>query len=184
MAKSIIQWDREARLSEDSRYRYILRRLRSGILAKGSITFIMLNPSTADANVDDNTTRRCMSFTFREGKSKLSIINLFAGRATEPTDLWKMDDPIGDPENFLTWEGVLRFSKHKEDRFVAAWGGSPISIAKKKLYDAQVEKITDLICRQYRYELYCLGKTSNGSPRHPLYVADNQRLELWHPVIT
>jgi hypothetical protein len=66
---------RTAIISECGRYRYRLtREWGDGPL----LTFAMLNPSTANAEIDDPTIRRCMSFGRREGASGISVFNLFA----------------------------------------------------------------------------------------------------------
>ena len=62
------------------------------------VTFVMLNPSTADATHDDPTIRRCVGFAKREGFGCLVVVNLFNFRATKPKDLFQASDPIGaDP---------------------------------------------------------------------------------------
>jgi hypothetical protein len=76
---------RTAWLSEDGVYRWTLyRRLRPGQL----LTFIMLNPSTADATTDDPTIVKCLGFAARLGFSGIAVVNLYPYRATKPTDLW------------------------------------------------------------------------------------------------
>src|SRR5690349_51792 len=79
--------------SKDHRYRYLLWRT----LDKGSkyLAVIGLNPSTADASVNDPTNRRCIGFARDWGYSRLYVVNLFAFRATKPDVLRAAKDPIG-----------------------------------------------------------------------------------------
>ncbi|WP_239508926.1 DUF1643 domain-containing protein, partial [Stenotrophomonas maltophilia] len=49
-----------------------------------SCMFVMLNPSTADADLDDPTIRRCVGFAKALKFDQLSVVNLFAYRATKP----------------------------------------------------------------------------------------------------
>lgn len=48
--------------------------------------FIMLTPSTADADTDDPTIRRCIGFAKSSGFGGLYVGNLFAYRSTQPID--------------------------------------------------------------------------------------------------
>jgi hypothetical protein len=73
--------ERSARLSECGTWRYYLARHWA---PKGeALAFVMLNPSTADATVDDPTIRRCIGFARRDGYAGLVVVNLFALRSTE-----------------------------------------------------------------------------------------------------
>lgn len=73
--------EQNAVISACGRYRYLLtRQVRPG---SRTATFVMLNPSTADATSDDPTIRRCSGFARRLGCGKLVILNLFAVR--QPT---------------------------------------------------------------------------------------------------
>ena len=75
----------EAVISQDERHRYSLtRRWGDGPRV---CCWIMLNPSTADATTDDPTIRRCIGFTHDWGYDALTVVNLYAWRATDPADL-------------------------------------------------------------------------------------------------
>lgn len=158
---------RTARISDCGRFRYTLFR-RWGNKPKG-ITWIMLNPSTADSEVDDKTIIRCMKFTERFGYKAMVVVNLFAFRATNPKELLDAEDPVG-PEN-PKW---LRIAIHQAEIVVAAWG------ATKKPTENGVDFITNVI-REEGYKLMCLRMTKDGSPRHPLYVHGATTLRTWKP---
>jgi len=57
-------------------YRYSLWRVWHPKASR--VAFIMLNPSQADATVDDPTIRRCIGFAQRWGYGSLEAVNLFA----------------------------------------------------------------------------------------------------------
>src|ERR1700677_1476546 len=86
---------KNAMISPCEKYRYRLERFWG---PGHALPFVMLNPSTADANIDDPTIRRCMGFSRREGAGGIIVVNLFAYRATEPSDLPAGAERIG-PEN-------------------------------------------------------------------------------------
>lgn len=77
--------ERAAEFSGCGRYRYSLRRR----WADGGppACWIMLNPSTADAEKDAPTIRRCIGFSKAWGHNALVVVNLFALRSTDPTAL-------------------------------------------------------------------------------------------------
>lgn len=146
-----------ATLSSCGRYRYLLtRELDTG---DGTVCFVMLNPSTADAAVDDPTIRRCLGFTRRLGYARMVVVNLFAWRATDPADLWSAPDAVG-PRND---QEVLAAALDAE-LVVAAWG------ALDKAWEQRARDVRLLLARSGREHLACLGLTKSGHPRHPLYL--------------
>ena len=153
-----------AEISPCGLYRYTLtRKIDSPFRWVRPALFIMLNPSTADANQDDPTIRRCLSFAKREGCTHLTVVNLFALRATNPKELICHPDPIGPLNNIRIAEEI---EKHKFGLIVGAWGSHPFAKGR-----------ADLIKSKYGPFL-CLGKTKDGSPRHPLYVKGDACLNL------
>lgn len=81
-------------ISDCQQYRYALWRIWDE--TKPFVMFIMLNPSKADAETDDNTVRRCIGFAKSWGYGGIYICNLFAYRSTDPKVLLKVDNPFGD----------------------------------------------------------------------------------------
>ena len=130
------------------------------------MTWIMLNPSTADAFADDPTIRRCISFTRREGCGSLRVVNLFALRATDPRELRKHPDPVG-PSNDQT----IDVEASRGTFIAAAWGADATAIERGR------EVGRRLIAAGL--SLACLGVTSAGHPRHPLYVRSDAPLIPW-----
>jgi hypothetical protein len=153
---------KSAVISKCGEYRY---RLTRNWGPKPMLPFVMLNPSTADANVDDPTIRRCMGFAEREGAGGIIVSNLYAFRATSPDDMFNAIFPTG-PQN----ESYL-----SQLAFEAVGAGMPIVCAWGTLGD---ENASWAIClfREAGVRLVCLGKTKDGHPRHPLYVKANQPL--------
>lgn len=156
-------------LSDCRRYRYSLT--RSWAPERGRVCWIMLNPSTADADIDDPTIRRCIGFTESFGKGELVVVNLCAYRATQPRDLLEAIsegvDPVGCDNGLHMARAV-----HGAGLVVAAWG----SIQKSLLRWSQVvlkEMARDAI------QLWSLGYNGDGSPPHPLYVPKNRQLVKW-----
>lgn len=146
---------RGAFVSGDGQYRYrLMRKWGPG----PTCLFIMLNPSTADANMDDPTIRRCISFSRREGCGSLEVLNLFALRATSPRVLAVHPQPHGPHE-----AAVARTTIEMIDGpVVCAWGADPMA-------RGAFQYMLDLIRASGRVPM-CLGLTKSGAPRHPLYL--------------
>lgn len=146
----------DAGLSPDGTYRYWLSRTWS---EKPDVAWIMLNPSTADAAVDDATIRRCQGFARSWGYGGIIVVSLFALRATSPKALQAHPDPVG-PAN----DDVLRrvFETTASGIIVAAWG----THGKLRNRDA----VAVGIAGQQERSLHCLALTKHGKPQHPLYV--------------
>lgn len=103
-----------AEFSPCRRYRYGL--YRGWQLGTGFAMFVGLNPSTADETADDPTIRRCIAFARAWGYGALFMANLFAYRATNPTEMLAQADPVG-PEN----DATLARLAAQADVVVAAW---------------------------------------------------------------
>lgn len=115
--------------------------------------FIGLNPSTATAAADDPTIRRCVGFAKAWGFGSLVMANLFALRSTDPAALSRAADPIGPRNNW--W---LAFERARVKSIIAAWGAQ-----------GTLHSRSDQVVSRFG-EMYCLGLTRNGQPRHPLYL--------------
>jgi len=143
-------------------YRYLLWRYINEE-ASGTALFVMLNPSTADQNVDDATIRRCISFTRSWGLAQLEVVNLFGLRSTDPKALLISDDPVG-PRNFEYIEHAVQ----NASKIVLAWG------THGTLHNRDKDFLREF--NEYSDKFECLGKTMNGHPKHPLYIAAAQPL--------
>src|SRR5262249_54294569 len=88
--------ENNAVISDCGKYRYVLTR-QTGAEVR-SATFVMLNPSTADATLDDPTIRKCIGFAKNWRCGRLVVLNLFAFRATDPEVMKAEADAVG-PEN-------------------------------------------------------------------------------------
>jgi hypothetical protein len=117
--------------------------------------FIMLNPSTADARIDDNTIRRLIGFSRSWGLSGFVVTNLFAYRATQPADMKQAVDPVG-PEND---RHILEHAK-LASLVVVAWG------ANGTFLDRDKDVLWMLAANEI--EPHCISLTKDGHPSHPL----------------
>jgi len=153
----------------DGVYRYVLRREWDHPHHRAeALLWIMLNPSTADAVVDDPTIRRVRGFSERWGFGRCVVVNLFALRATSPRLLARHDSPIG-PDNDMH---ILR-NVEAHDAIVVAWGSAGGGAVAER-----ARRVVSMLCGKAPV---CLGTTLSGDPRHPLYVRGDQPLVSWCP---
>jgi hypothetical protein len=147
--------ERGATLSPCGRYRY--RLWRQWDASKPTVAFVMLNPSTADANQDDPTIRKCIGFAKRWDYGRVEVVNLFAWRATNPKELPKAAEPIG-PDNIAHIVGVCTDAR----MVVAAWGSDKFATRRAR----DVSRALD----DLGVKLHALKISGEGKPWHPLYV--------------
>ena len=135
-------------------YRYLLWREWNS--QSKTVSFIMLNPSRADAEINDPTITRCINFARSWGYGRLEVVNLFAYRTSKPFLLKQAAEPIGSDNDRYILEAVRR-----SDRVILAWGNHG-TWRKQDLYVLQLLKTYN--------HIYSLGITKRGCPRHPLYL--------------
>lgn len=153
-------------ISECGQYRYRLDRSWG---YGPRIVWMMLNPSTADAEQDDPTIRRVIRFSRDWGYDACTVLNVYAYRATKPADLFKAANKRG-PD----WLTHFEQATSGQVPLVAAWGvhagDEGRALARTLTNDARLGPVL------------CLGKTKGGHPRHPLYVrADTRPIPLSTP---
>lgn len=173
-----------AEISDDGRYRYILTRepdaptgpdeLFADPRPRGTCLFVMLNPSTADASIDDQTIRQCRTYTYREGCHRLVVVNLYAFRTPYPADLAtaaRAGVNIVGPDN----DRHIAAAAAEADVTVVAWGARPAGIS-ASTHDQRVDTVLAMLT-----DPQCLGTTKHGDPRHPSRLAHNIPIHPWSP---
>lgn len=148
-------------------YRYLLTRIWDPTVPPA--VFVMLNPSTADALEDDPTIRRLAGangFARRMGAGGLVVVNLFALCSTDPRVLRHHPDPVGRLNDVF-----IRQATDQATTVVAAWGAAGVE-------HGRGARVADTL-RRRSHVLRCLGQTSTGQPRHPLYLPGDAALEAY-----
>ena len=144
-------------------YRYLL--WREWDSSSRTLSFIMLNPSLADAEINDPTITRCINFAKTWGYGRLEVVNLFAYRTPHPKLLKQAIEPIGRDNDRYILESV-----EKSDRVILAWGNHGLW-RKQDIYTLELLK--------NHTHLYSLGITKRGSPRHLLYLRSTTKPQLF-----
>ena len=146
---------KDAGISALGQYRYYLTRIWDE--DKGKVLFIMLNPSTADAEKDDATTTRCINYAKRWGYGGIMIGNIYPFRAKRPKDLRKWIDTDKDAafETTVINQAYVGNMATCADLIVCAWGCN---------YKGGIPEWIDNLGRLHYLELCDDGVT----PKHPL----------------
>ena len=153
-----------ATFSRCERYRYHLwRRWGSGKI----ITYMMCNPSTADAFMVDPTVRKCIHFAKRDGYAGVDVLNIFALRSTDPRALI-CEDPVGpfNDDFIAAVKGVV----------CIAWGGVGSKVKGNK---GRPDYVVGLLSGKSDVELVCVGRNGDGTPRHPCYLSNDTQFVPW-----
>ncbi len=136
------------------------------------VAIIGVNPSTADAVVNDHTIRKDLGFGARHGWGRIIKGNKFAWRAKDIRALRGAPDPVG-PGNDEMLLAIMR----EADLVIAAWGPlSKLPSALRSRWRAVVS-----IAETARRPLHCFGTVSDGQPRHTLTLGYASPLVAWSP---
>jgi len=141
----------DAKLSSCRNYRFALWRTWDD--SKPFAMIIGLNPSTADEVEDDPTLTRCINLSKSWGYGGVCMTNLFAYRATTPSDMKSQSDPIG--ANNDVW--LAKLAKNA-GIVVAAWGNDGSFLNRSSV-------VTNMLPN-----LHYLKMNKSGEPAHPLYL--------------
>ena len=147
-------------LSACKAYRYSLSR---DICNTGGmvIAYIGINPSTADADIDDHTVRKWFGFAERNNAKRFIVGNAFALRSTDVKGLLDSEDPIGvDNDKYLS--KIIE----EADLLVPCWG------SRRKTPNALHQRFDDILSMlaSSGKPVMCLGTTKSGDPKHPLML--------------
>lgn len=156
--------EKGATLSTCRKYRFKLWRTWDS--TKPYALFIGLNPSTADETEDDPTINRCVNFSKAWGYGGVYMVNLFAYRATDPSDMFLAEDPIGAENDH--WIKILSATA---GIVIAAWGNNGRHLERST-------KVSKTIPN-----LHCLKINKSGEPAHPLYIHSDTKPTPYQPKI-
>ena len=145
-------------------YRYRLERVWAA--GAKSLLFVMLNPSTATEVQNDPTVERCERRARALGFGGFAVANIFAFRATDPRVMRAAADPVG-PEN----NAAILALAGAADRVLCAWGNHGALLGRGAAVAA--------LLRLQGADLFHLGLTQAGAPKHPLYISYAAQPMLW-----
>jgi len=147
-------------ISGCGKFRYHLTRYWDDSLHP--LPFIMLNPSTADADSDDATIRKCVGFAQRLGFGGIEVFNLFAFRATDPRELRNNGYLVGPDNDRIITSRLGDMGLVERGYVICAWGAHARGLLRP----------ADLMChlRLSGVRLRALHLLDDGTPAHPLML--------------
>jgi hypothetical protein len=163
-----------ANISECGRYRWTLGRWWN---ERERVCWIMLNPSTADAERDDPTLKAIIRRSQAWDCGALTVVNLYPFRTSSPRECQKWLEAEGNGEALQRNLREVTDAIRRSAWVIAAWGAAPWAVSDGRL----VAKIA----RSEKVFIHCLGVTSSGAPKHPLArgrhrIPAEQEPMLWH----
>lgn len=155
------------------------------------VVFCCLNPSTADAAIDDPTLRRMMTFAEREGcdtsgnrsaelsddeehrfilrRGWMHVVNIYSYRTAEPAALAARPYAQRNATDSDLWIDVAAAGS---TLVIAGWGSSLPR-------DGGANRARRVLATLRQYgPVYCLGRNADGQPSHPLYLRASTPLEI------
>jgi hypothetical protein len=165
----------DAYISECGKYRYSLERH----VGAGHFTyaFFGINPSTADASVDDQTVRKWRGYSERNHVGRFIVGNVFSYRATDVKELGQTTDCIFGDDHWRMQDHIIKTA----DALVPCWGRQTKLPPHLRPWVDQL--FNRLCCESYRTRkpLLCFGLTKDGDPKHPLTLGYEKHPLLEYP---
>ncbi|WP_434663549.1 DUF1643 domain-containing protein [Paraburkholderia sp. A3BS-1L] len=159
-------------ISQCGQYRYRLdREVPRDRPVNGSLVFAYfgVNPSTANASIDDATVRKWRGFGKRWGATRFIVGNAFAYRATDVRALSTVQ-AVG-PENDRYLAEIIA----EADILVPCWGDrGKVPAHLRNRFDAVLAALS-----ASGKPVVTFGLTKGGDPKHPLMLSYETQLIPW-----
>lgn len=150
-----------ATISDCLTYRYTLERSWASFEEPRTVAFFGVNPSTADASAEDQTTMKWRRFASQAGFNRYLVGNAFAFRATDVNALRSADDPMG-PENTAYLDQIIK----EAEILVPCWGSR--TKLPRNLHFALDNLMKRL--KDSNKPIWVFGLSQSGDPLHPLML--------------
>jgi hypothetical protein len=154
--------------NDDHTERYSLTRVWDEISSPSLMAVFGINPSKADAIVNDPTIRRVCSFGKRYGHTGIVMLNPYPRIETDSRKLEHHDSARNATEVEFWMRSVT------VGRVVIAWG------AHRLMADRQAA-VCFALWGMRDEDLWCWGRTKGGYPKHPLYLPNSAELQVFSP---
>lgn len=183
-AKSNISgMQRGARLSSCGTYRWTLTRTWD---ERPKLVVVMFNPSKADASVDDPTITLLCQIAAHNRFGGIVVVNGIPLRSSSPAEAADMVNTWDKRQAWYERDALqanlaeIQTQVERAGAVLLAWGA--LADRCDLWFDHVLEEVT--CAMPLSSELYCLGKTAAGYPKHPMArgkhkVPKDATLQLW-----
>ena len=155
-------------VSDCGKFRY---RLDRKIGEAGPVyAFFGINPSTADASMDDATVRKWNGFAQRWDASRYVVGNVFAFRSTDVRALATAADPIGRLNNDHIKQIIA-----EADILVPCWGDQTKVPSGLRMHFHWMRQVLEAAGKPIK----TFGLSKGGFPKHPLMLGYDTPLVDW-----
>lgn len=156
--------------STDCTYRYSLHiPFRCDDQRDRLVTVVLKNPSSANAVRADNTIRSVETYVYRHfpRARELAVLNLFALRATYPSDLANHIAHCGiQSATGVQNDAIIAHNLNRSHCIILAWGG-PSGVFKPR-YEERIHAVVQML-RPYASRIRTINiLPDSGYPRHGL----------------
>ena len=133
--------------------------------------FLLLNPSTHDAEVKNMTASRCESLAKHMYFNSMAIVNIFSLRSKTPEKLYYDPDPVGGAatDRMILWFADLARRSCEpgpiRPYLICGWGNHGKLAHRGR-------KVLELLERGH-HRRFAFGITKEGQPIHPLRAKQN-----------
>jgi hypothetical protein len=158
---------RAASLSKCGSYRWTLTRVWGG---KPPLVVVMFNPSTADHQVDDPTINLLIHIAAHNGYGGIVVVNGIPLRSAKPAEAIDMVNTWAERQAWDERDALqvnlaeIQKAVGRAGAVLLAWGALADSCF--HWFEMLMEDIENALPQGV--PVYCLGKTKNGWPKHPL----------------
>ncbi len=166
-------------LSDCRSYRYILYRKNQLSSSNKSIVFVMINPSTADENINDATIKKCIKIAQHHDCEHIYVVNLIPYRSKDVSEVEKFIKS-SSPESLIkmnqnNWNYISNIlNQNKDSIIICGWG-------KYDKVNGTYNQAYQFYQQYKNFNLKCLKINKDESPIHPLFVKSTSILLDFNP---
>lgn len=166
-------------LSNCRSYRYILYRKNPLSSSNKSIVFVMINPSTADENINDATIKKCLKIAEHHDCEHIYVVNLIPYRSKDVNEVEEFINSLSNEsltkmnqDNWNYINGILE--QNKDSIIICGWG-------KYDKVNGTYHQAYQFYQKYKNFNLKCLKVNKDESPKHPLFVKSTSVLINFNP---